>query len=292
MAKEFFKNLPDTSTPLTSSRINGFLNGEESIGNIVVGDISSKNLLDIGFYEKFNDFAFPNVFEYLDDGWMHYVNNVGIHEGLQFLSFKVKPNTKYVIKIEFADKTGSPIVMFRQRTGDTTVLTEYLYSSAVKTTESNTDNVLMALTTDSLNSQANSKVRIMVCEGDDTSVEYTPHINFRNEGIYSLGEIKIGTWIDGKPLYRKVIDFGTLPNNEEKSYNINGLNVSTIVNAYGFAMSPDGNYGYQIPFVNPRGTVYEGIGLYKNQNYIVVITGIDRSGYSAYITLEYTKTTD
>lgn len=47
MAKEFFKNLPDTSTPLSAERLNGFLNGEESMGSITVEDIACKNLFDI-----------------------------------------------------------------------------------------------------------------------------------------------------------------------------------------------------------------------------------------------------
>lgn len=47
MAKEFFKNLPDTSTPLNASRLNGLLNGNEAMGNIVVGDVKCKNLFNI-----------------------------------------------------------------------------------------------------------------------------------------------------------------------------------------------------------------------------------------------------
>lgn len=46
MAKEFFKNLPDTSTPLSAKRLNGLLDGEESMGNIIVEDIACKNLFD------------------------------------------------------------------------------------------------------------------------------------------------------------------------------------------------------------------------------------------------------
>lgn len=45
MAKEFFKNLPDTTTPLNAQRMNNFLNGEEAMGSIVVDDITCKNLL-------------------------------------------------------------------------------------------------------------------------------------------------------------------------------------------------------------------------------------------------------
>lgn len=46
MAKQFFKDLPDTSTPLTASRLNGLLDGEEAMGNLVVESIRSKNMFD------------------------------------------------------------------------------------------------------------------------------------------------------------------------------------------------------------------------------------------------------
>lgn len=44
--REYFKDLPDETTPLSASRINGLLNGEESIEKIVVGDIECKNIFD------------------------------------------------------------------------------------------------------------------------------------------------------------------------------------------------------------------------------------------------------
>lgn len=47
MSREFFKNLPDKTTPLNSQRMNGFFNGEEAMGSIVVDDISCKNLFNI-----------------------------------------------------------------------------------------------------------------------------------------------------------------------------------------------------------------------------------------------------
>lgn len=47
MTKEFFKDLPDTSTPLTAERINGLLNGEESMGSISVENVVSRNLFNL-----------------------------------------------------------------------------------------------------------------------------------------------------------------------------------------------------------------------------------------------------
>lgn len=45
MAKEFFKDLPNTTTPLSSARLNGLLDGGEPMGNIAVDSIRSKNMI-------------------------------------------------------------------------------------------------------------------------------------------------------------------------------------------------------------------------------------------------------
>lgn len=44
MAREFFKNLPNTTTPLTAPRLNALLDGDEPMGNIVVDSIKTKNI--------------------------------------------------------------------------------------------------------------------------------------------------------------------------------------------------------------------------------------------------------
>lgn len=46
MAREIFKNLPDTSTPINANKLNGIFNGVEPMGSIVVEDIIGKNLFD------------------------------------------------------------------------------------------------------------------------------------------------------------------------------------------------------------------------------------------------------
>lgn len=52
MARDFFKNLPNTTTPITASRLNDFLDGDESMGNVLVESIKGKNLFNI------NNFTF------------------------------------------------------------------------------------------------------------------------------------------------------------------------------------------------------------------------------------------
>lgn len=52
MARQFFKDLPDTTTPLTASRLNGLLDGEEALGNVVVDSIRSKNMFSLSNFEN------------------------------------------------------------------------------------------------------------------------------------------------------------------------------------------------------------------------------------------------
>ena len=46
MARDFFKNLPNTTTPITAPRLNGLLDGDEAMGNIVADSIQGKNLFN------------------------------------------------------------------------------------------------------------------------------------------------------------------------------------------------------------------------------------------------------
>lgn len=50
MAKQIFKNLPDTTTPLSAGKLNGLFDGDEAMGNIIVDTIKSKNLISGWYY--------------------------------------------------------------------------------------------------------------------------------------------------------------------------------------------------------------------------------------------------
>lgn len=112
--------------------------------------------------------------------------------------------------------------------------------------------------------------------------------DYVNESVdYSLNEKAIGKWVDGKTLYRKVIDMGALPNNSIKSVNHNIVNLGKIVYLTGFAQSPLGG-GITLPHAtsNP-------IALYCDNVNVDVLTTSNRSEYTkAYIQIYYTKSTD
>lgn len=106
--------------------------------------------------------------------------------------------------------------------------------------------------------------------------------------IYSTEEQVIGKWIDGKPLYRKVINCGSLPNNTQKIIQHNIENIDFIISCLGYAMTSTGS-GVALPS-------YNGIintNLYATTQQIGIITTGDRSSFvKSYVVLEYTKTTD
>ena len=106
---------------------------------------------------------------------------------------------------------------------------------------------------------------------------------------YSTNEVKTGgKWIDGKPIYRKTIDCGALPNTSYKNVNHNITNLDLVTHCYGEARG--GNYRIILP--NAGANTANSVEIYVDETYIVIQTGNDRSGYNGYITIEYTKTTD
>ena len=113
----------------------------------------------------------------------------------------------------------------------------------------------------------------------------------KSEEVYSTEETKIGTWIDGKPLYRKVLSL-TTPSTTNSTKIANFDKTFIIKNYYGNAFISASNQLLPINFyftdvykiatyvVNNSGEIYMKIGseAYRNQQ--------------ATLTIEYTKTTD
>ena len=103
---------------------------------------------------------------------------------------------------------------------------------------------------------------------------------------YSTDEQVIGTWIDGKTLYQKTINFGALPNNTTKNVAHNISNADNIWVAGGFARNANDNFN-QLVLSNTSGDWYFSV----NKTNVVCSATSNRSNYSiCYVTLQYTKT--
>ena len=108
---------------------------------------------------------------------------------------------------------------------------------------------------------------------------------------YSTTEHVIGTWIDGKPLYEKTIDFGTLPNTTTKQVD-HGLTNFVIRDLKGIAVDSSTNTTFPLPYVGGGASFDSYINIYVDSTKINIMSFTDRRVFYAYVTLIYTKTTD
>lgn len=106
-------------------------------------------------------------------------------------------------------------------------------------------------------------------------------------GNYSTAEIDTGfTWVDGKRVYKKSYYIGSLPNATTKSIALDISNLDYVISIDGIAK--DGNY--QLPINFPAGDGTLVIRTFINYPNIIIGTGQDRTSYSGYLTIFYTKT--
>ena len=110
-----------------------------------------------------------------------------------------------------------------------------------------------------------------------------------NSTTYSTTETIVGTDKNGKPIYRKVIDVGNLPNNSSKQIAHSISNLKAIKDS-NIEVS-NGTSTFKLPFVSSAGLEYT-ISYYIDSTNITITTGTDRSAFSGEATIEYTKTTD
>lgn len=207
-----------------------------------------------------------------------------------------KPNTTYTITIP--DGTGAYAI------GYTSTL------PALNTSVSGVSNTSKTITTD-----ANAKYLVMryfqtaqatiteqqaldgiQLEIGSEATPYTPYKNFENEEIYSTNEIKIGKWIDGKDLYRKVIT--ATPNianaTTSSSFDIDIANVDQVFikDTTKIADTSSSGYVYTFPFLTGSVTIGGYISVLTNKLTFYVRKTNNVGFYAIRLVLEYTKTTD
>ena len=128
-------------------------------------------------------------------------------------------------------------------------------------------------------------------------------INNKDTGVYNTSEFLCGQIffpnlnpIAGQPnefrqVYRKVINFGTLPNTATKTM-AHGIAITPglfFTRIYGTTKDPVANRWLPLPFTSP-GALASAIELWIDGANITVITGSDRTAYTqTYIVLEYLK---
>lgn len=114
---------------------------------------------------------------------------------------------------------------------------------------------------------------------------------YADENDYSTTEHIVGTWIDGKPVYQKTIDCGSLPNNTAKDVAHGISNIKKVVKISGAAYTSSGTViAISLPNASTASATVEIKFVGENIN---IKTIQDMHGFDvSYITLQYTKTTD
>lgn len=120
------------------------------------------------------------------------------------------------------------------------------------------------------------------------------------ENVYSTEETRIGTWIDGKPLYRKTFPFHQTRTSDftSMSTTVGTMDNANILRMYGYIWSHSNDFKYPIPsseYVKSGSETYNYSFQALNQvntGKIFVSTYIWRGEFDGHLTVEYTKTTD
>lgn len=136
-----------------------------------------------------------------------------------------------------------------------------------------------------------NEIKSVVNANDDTATAQGTAIT--NLQTYSTTEVNTDKkWIDNKPIYRKVIDFGALPNATAKEVNHNISNIDKIVHQEAIAMESSGTT-YCIPHVGaPNMGSDMTMSMRSTHTWVQIYCSSNMSSYSGYFILEYTKTTD
>lgn len=110
------------------------------------------------------------------------------------------------------------------------------------------------------------------------------------EDKYSTTEQVVGTWIDGKPIYRKTVDCGALPNNSNTTTSHLITNIERVVKIECIAERTSDKVALVLPFVNTSQVV---AFVSTTTSDVVIVTNSNLSSYDkTYTTMYYTKTTD
>ena len=133
-------------------------------------------------------------------------------------------------------------------------------------------------------------------EKGSIATNYMHYQNLSGKKIYSTGETIVGTWIDGRPIYRKVISY-TNSSTIGASNKITDIDIPHKISNIGTAVSVKGLIGgvYDLPYLDGDGTKITKATWVSRFNTTIIrlrILNDTWSSRTSYFILEYTKTTD
>ena len=215
------------------------------------------------------------------------------------LKIRVKPNTTYVTDTDVSDGDYHNLCYFDE---NMVFLSSEPYNTKPKhfTTPNNCAYITIAILNEYtwFKLEEGTTITAKRLYTKDANGGYEEFYNDEKLEIYSTEERRIGIWIDGKPLYRKVVTFN-ITTEEEYTVDHNISNVNHIfVDCNSFITSKGVS---SMPLTNPSTNISDSY--YYNKHYTRVtvtptqikahIGGYTNSGWgNVYVILNYTKTTD
>lgn len=240
-------------------------------GEVVVDSIRTKNMFDKG--------NITTGLTYTNTG-----TTIGLTETfVQYTYIPVKPNTKYTIgtTTDYTSETNYRLQILEYNSSKAFIQRKmgFLSKTYTITTTANTYFVRLGASTITKDQ--------LQFEESNAQTTYAPYQNLTGQEIYSTGETIIGTWINGKPLYRRVVvkdNIGTSGNAGYAYAYIDTLTKMQFIAVTSGVGIIDGNFN--------NGTNKVTLQAYKNSSGIDIWFNSTVSCTKLIITLEYTKTTD
>ena len=109
--------------------------------------------------------------------------------------------------------------------------------------------------------------------------------------VYSQNEIDTGKiWIDGKKIYRKVINCGALQGDTLKEISINIVNIEEVIKITAMTKSTGYDITTPIPYTSVGGK--KKVIYIQNNNIYIYVDAVEEQYDKCFVILEYTKTTN
>ena len=112
--------------------------------------------------------------------------------------------------------------------------------------------------------------------------------------LYSEEEREVGVWTDGRPLYQKTIDCGTMPNRTTKNvaHGISNIDLNNMSEIKGVIRHSTSGYSISLPKVSDNSTNVQLFFEVTDTNIVIYARNNDMSLFTGKVTIQYTKTTD
>lgn len=204
-------------------------------------------------------------------------SNVGVHQdATEHNVFVTGIKQDHILRVRGVDGSGYKQLDTNNRDSviSTLISQQFTVSSSISLSE----------TSDGFYTSRPTNTSVLYCIKYNTSVLSTPENN------YSTEEQRIGTWIDGKPLYQKTY-VGTIIADSALHPIATLSNNLSVVDVTGYALN---SYGSIYP-TNVYISGDDRFSVYINSDNAITIIATPSSGLnssSCYITIKYTKTTD